>query len=74
MTDEKDGAADTIECALDGGQILFIGVQTILNGNHLVPIGLQCRDHLAEARAVGPNAVAENDRWFGLHGYSPSYS
>src|SRR4029077_14046993 len=62
----RNRAADTIECALDRRQVLFEGVQAILNGDHLVPVGLQCRNDFAETRAIGPNAVAENDRWFGL--------
>jgi hypothetical protein len=29
-----------------------------------VPFGLQRGNYLAEARAIGPDAVTENDAWF----------
>jgi hypothetical protein len=72
MTDEKDRAANPIECALDRRQVLFERVEAILNGDYLVPVGLQCRNDFAETRAIGPNAVAENDRWFGLRRHTAS--
>jgi hypothetical protein len=37
-----------------------------LNGDYLISVGLQCWNDLAETRAIRPDAVAENDRWFGL--------
>jgi hypothetical protein len=37
-----------------------------LNGDDLVTISLQRRNDFAETRTIGPDAVAENDRWFGL--------
>lgn len=46
---EEDGAADAIERALDGGDVLHERVQAILDRDHFMPIGLQCGDHLAEA-------------------------
>jgi hypothetical protein len=49
MTDEEDGAADAVERALHRRHVLFERVQAILNRDHLVPVGLQGRDHLAEA-------------------------
>jgi hypothetical protein len=66
MADEKDRAANTIERALHRRQVLFEGVQAILNGDYLVPVGLQCWNDFVETRTIGPDAVAENDRWFGL--------
>jgi hypothetical protein len=66
MTDEKDRTADAVKRPLHRRHILVERVQAILNRDHLVPVGLQGRDHLAEARAISPDAVAENDGWFGL--------
>src|SRR3954447_25745236 len=66
MTNEEDRAADTIERALNRRQVLLEGVQAILNGNYLVPVGLQGRNAFAETRAIGPNTVAEDDRWLSL--------
>ena len=37
-----------------------------LKGHDLVPVRLKRGDHLAKARAVGPDAVAEHDAWFAL--------
>jgi hypothetical protein len=37
-----------------------------LGGDHLMAFGLKRGDHLAKARAVGPDAVAEHDAWFAL--------
>ena len=74
MADEEDRAADAVERALHRRHILFEGVQAILDRDHLVPVGLQRRDHLAEARAIGPDAVAEHDGRLGCsrHLLSPS--
>src|ERR1700758_1647441 len=66
MAHEDDRTADAVERALHGSYVLFERVEAILNCDHLMPIGLQCGDHLAEARAVGPNAVAEHNGWFAL--------
>src|SRR5439155_26646645 len=66
MADEKDRAANTIECALHRRQVLFEGVQAVLNGDYLVPVGLQCWNDFVETRTIGPDAVAENDRRFAL--------
>jgi hypothetical protein len=43
-----------------------------LNGDYFVAVGLQCWNDFAETRAIGPNAVAENDRWFGLRRHTAS--
>ena len=66
MADEEDGAADTIERPLHRSHILLVGVQAVLDRDDFVPVRLQCRDYFAEARAVGPDAVAENDGRFGF--------
>ena len=53
----------------DGRHVLVIGVQSVLGGDHLVPVGLQGGHDLAEARAVSPEAVAENNARFDLRSH-----
>lgn len=66
MSYEKNGAANTVERVLDHGYVCIERLQTVLNSDDLMAVRLQCGDDLAEARAVGPNAVAEHDGWFAL--------
>src|SRR5207247_8848666 len=63
---EEDGAANAVQRPLHHSQVLFKRFQAVLNCDHLIAIRLQCGDDLAEARAIGPNAVAEHDGWFAL--------
>jgi hypothetical protein len=65
VTHENSGGFDPPQRALDCGHVFRISVETVLDGNHLVSVGLQRGNHLAEARAVGPDAVTENDGRFG---------
>ena len=61
MTDEDCGTADPAERTFDHGDIGRVGVETILHGERLVAVRLQQRNDLVEARAIGPDAVAEYD-------------
>jgi hypothetical protein len=59
--------SDAPQRAFHRGDVTCECVEALLGGYHLVPLRLKCRNHLAEARAVGPDTVAEHDAWFGLH-------
>ncbi len=52
-----------------GGDIAFVSVEALLGGHHFVPICLKRGDHLAKARAICPDSVAEDDARFGLRGF-----
>jgi len=65
VADEQYRTAHAVERSLHGGQVLLVGLEAVLHRDDLVTIRLQRRDHLVEARAVGPDAVAENDGWLG---------
>ena len=65
---DKDGrAADAPQRAFRCGDVTCECVKAILGGDHLVPLRLKRGNHFAEARAVGPDTVAEHDACFGLH-------
>ena len=69
MTDEDGGGADPPQRAGDRGDVALECVEAVLAGHHLVPLRLKRGDHLAEARAVGPDPVDEHDAGFGLRGH-----
>jgi hypothetical protein len=53
VADEDGGAVDAAECPDHHGHVALRGVETVLRGDHLVAVGLQRADQLAEARAIG---------------------
>ena len=61
VADENGRAGDPAQRAGDRGDVAFERVEAVLGGHHLVPVRLKRRDHLAEARAVGPEPVREYD-------------
>jgi hypothetical protein len=61
VADEHDRSGDVVEGEGDGGDVALEGVQAVLRGVDLVPLGLECGDQLAETRAVGPDPVREYD-------------
>ena len=65
MADQNDGTANAVEGALDRREVFLVAVQSVLDRDHLMAVGLQRRDHLAETRAVRPDAMAEHDRRLG---------
>jgi hypothetical protein len=69
VADEDGRAADPAQRADHGGDVALGGVEGVLGGHHLVSLGLQCGDHLVEARAVGPDPVDEDDTRFVLRGH-----
>src|SRR5262249_25567546 len=54
VTDQDGGLADAPERPLHVGDVLRMGVQTMLRGDHFVALSLQSWDEFAEAGAVGP--------------------
>src|SRR6185503_4909822 len=69
MTDENGRAADPPERPGYVSNVACNGIEAVLGGYHLVPVGLELRDYLAVARAVSPQSVGENDAWLGLLGH-----
>jgi hypothetical protein len=55
------------ERSVDCSDVAFESVETVLGRDHFVPLRLKRWDQLAEARAVGPESVGENDAWFSCH-------
>ena len=72
VTDEENGAANAVERPLHHSHVLFERLQAVLNRNDLMAVRLQCGDDLAEARAIGPDAVAEYDGRLDFRGHSRS--
>src|SRR5262249_3448335 len=70
MADEDGWTAHPSKRALDRRDILFGRVEPVLGRHYLVPLGLERRNRLAEARAISPDSVTEDDARFGRHGYS----
>src|SRR6185295_18502169 len=70
MTDEDGRAADPPQRAHHGIDISLERVEAVLRRHDLVPVGLKYRDHLAEARTVGPEAVGEHDAGSSWHVFS----
>jgi len=65
--------SDAPQRAFHCGDVSCECVEALLGDYLLVPLRLKCRNQLAEARAVGPDTVAEHDAWFGLHRASLSH-
>jgi len=66
VADQDDGAADPAHRCFHQGDVLCRCVEAVLRCNTLIPLSLKGNDQLAEARAIGPESVAEHDAWFGL--------
>src|SRR5947209_16213111 len=70
MADEDNGAADPAYRCFHQGDVLCRCVEAVLRCNTLIPLRLKGNDQLAEARAIGPESVAEHDAWFRIFGHS----
>src|SRR6266446_8533647 len=66
VADEDNGAADAADGCFHQSDVLCRCVEAVLPGNTLIPLRLKGSDQLAEARAIGPEPVAEHDAWFSL--------
>src|SRR5258707_2716695 len=66
VADEDNGAADPAHRCFHQGDVLCRCVEAVLRYNTLIPLRLKGNDQLAEARAIGPESVAENDAWLAL--------
>jgi len=63
MAHEEDRAADTVERALHRSDVPFKRVEAILNGDHLMPIRLQCGDDLAKSTSRRPRCRGRTRWW-----------
>src|SRR5215471_79635 len=66
MPNQDHGTADTLQAPSHVGDVLSVRIETVLSCNHLMSLGQKGRNQFAEARAVGPQAVDENDAGFAL--------
>src|SRR5258708_5568461 len=66
VADEDNGAANPADRCFHQSDILCRCVEAVLRGDTLITLRLKGSDQLAEARAIGPEPVAENDAWFSL--------
>src|SRR6267142_948766 len=66
VADEDNGAANPADRCFHQSDILCRCVEAVLRGDTLITFRLKGSDQLAEARAIGPEPVAENDAWFSL--------
>src|SRR6516165_577947 len=60
------GTADPLQSPSHVGDILGVRIESVLRCDHLMSLGQKGRDEFAEARAVCPEAVDEDDAGFAL--------
>src|SRR5262249_20403899 len=67
------GTADPLQSPSHVGDILGVRIESVLRCDHLMSVGQKGRDEFAEARAVRPEAVDEDDAGFALicHDFAP---
>src|SRR5262245_25768755 len=67
------GTADPLQSPSHVGDILGVRIESVLRCDHLMSLGQKGRDEFAEARAVCPEAVDEDDAGFALicHNFAP---
>src|SRR5262245_52118902 len=67
------GTADPLQSPSHVGDILGVRIESVLRCDHLMSLGQKGRDEFAEARAVCPQAVDEDDAGFALicHNFPP---
>src|SRR5215472_5977094 len=67
------GTADPLQSPSHVGDILGVRIESVLRCDHLMSLGQKGRDEFAEARAVCPEAVDEDDAGFALiwHIFAP---
>src|SRR5713101_7458441 len=66
VADEDNGAADPAYRCFRQGNVLCRCVEAVLRRNTFIPLRLKGNDQLTEARAIGPEPVAEYDTLFCL--------
>jgi hypothetical protein len=72
VADEHDRPRDVVDREVDARDVALQRVQAVLRGEHLVPLGLEGRDELVEARTVRPQPVREDDAGLGRHTFLSS--
>src|SRR5215467_5323252 len=67
------GTADPLQSPSHVGDILGVRIESVLRCDHLMSLGQKGRDKFAEARAVCPEAVDEDNAGFALicHNFAP---
>ena len=73
MESKDNGAADPAHRCFHQGDVLGRCVEAILRCNTLIPFRLKGNDQFAEARAIGPESVTENDAWLCLRHFALLY-
>src|SRR5215472_7265520 len=69
VADENNRTADPAYGFFRHGNVLCRCVEGVLRRNAFIPLRLKGNDQLAEARAIGPEPMAEHDTWFCGHIY-----
>src|SRR4029077_19740603 len=69
VADEDNGVADPTYRCFRQGNVLCRCFEAVLRRNTFVPLRLKGNDQLTEARAIGPEPMAEYDTWFCGHIY-----
>src|SRR6266436_241039 len=73
VTYEDSGVADAAYRCFRQGNVLRRCVEAVLRRNTFIPLRLKGNDQLTEARAIGPEPMAEYDTFFGLWHIFSSY-
>src|SRR5262245_5733352 len=73
VPDQDYGSTDPLQSPSHVGDILGMRIESMLRCDHLMSLGQKGRDEFAEARAVCPEAVDEDDAGFALicHNFAP---
>jgi len=66
VADEDNGAAHPAYRRFRQGNVLCRCVEAVLRRNTFIPLRLKWNDQLTEARAIGPEPMAEYDTLFCL--------
>ena len=64
VADEDNGAADPAYRCFRQGNVLCRCVEAVLRRNTFIPLRLKGNDQLTEARAIGPEPMAEYNTFF----------
>jgi hypothetical protein len=67
MADQDDGPRRLRYTADDAVDLILMVLQTVVAGEHLLPLRPERRDQLAEARTLGPDSMGEDDAFVPRH-------
>src|SRR5215469_16044978 len=66
VSNQDHGTADALQSPSHVGDILGVRIESVLGCDYLMSLSQKGRDQFAEARAIGPQAVNEDDARFAL--------